>query len=425
MTHKYLFIQTFILIVICQSSASIEQHQVLKAGQALGQMGFENVLLFAPSDEDLAIQYENRVFANEVYAAGVVLGIIANYISGPLNLILLPQNRGLSIGGLVVPLEKYNLFMQFAIEDTSFVAELKYIAKPIKYKEGEIIYKGSQSFQHIDIIVHPNIALQLGNFDNPYKINFNIIPEMNVSLWRGANIETRVTIPIHDEIGIYTKEARLSRFIIGQTVELMPTGWLRMRGGIFDPDRWGLSAEVARLIYESKIFIGLNGEYTGFFLHQNKTIHYSSLSSLSGKIYAHYFFPKWDMTIGCSYAKYLYGEHGPLIEISRKFTDLEIGFFAAATNVDQFAGINLKVPFFPTRHFRPRRVRIHWPFYYQWNFQSTSETQTVGETIQTGVYVQSGPDLKEFFKQFTFSYVKNNISLWKRANRFVQDRGHE
>ncbi len=398
------------LFVLCHFYVHANSEHLSTIGNRLVEMGFEGVTI-ETAERVLYIEYENRVFLNHVYAAGVVLSVAIKEIEAPTTLVLVPRIHGVKIGFLKVESAKFQDFINRELSARELAATIIWEDAGQK-REGAIrSYKRSPKVPQIDISFSPSVVIQLGNYDDPYKFTWNIESATDIRLWRGAQFFSNVTIPVFDEISTYTMEPRLSRFSLNQFFRLYQTTWGAFSAGIFYPDRLWLAVQIGGFWNHRRLFWGTQIEYTGFCLHQNHIIHYSKLNVTTGKLFCNYYTPFCNLKLGGGYAKYLDGDYGPFFEVSRKFGDMDIGFLVASTNVDQFARILLNMPIPPSKRFRPRTLRINWPFYYPFVFQGTSQTQTQGEPLQTGRRVQTRFDICDVLEDF----LKNDLVLWRKA----------
>jgi hypothetical protein len=391
-----------------------------KLGIALHDQGFNSIQISKSGEETLFIRYENRVYRNEVLAAGIVLATVANNTTDSIRVVLAPHQNQVPVGCVSVAISDYRRFISGALDASQFSRLLDFSEFDAKSMPLERSFQSRSIFPAFDLTIYPNFMIQFGNYDDAIKLNFGIAPELSLDLGKGASLSGRVQLPLYDEIRIYSLQPRLTRVILSHSFYIRQAGWFFTKVGIFEPDRWGLAGEWARFLFNRQLLVGLKGEYTGFFLHQEGKMNYSSWQTGTGQIYATYFAPKYDLFVRLAYDKYLFSEHGPSVMVSRKFADLEIGLLAAKTNMDEFGGLMLRVPLSPQRSTAPQRLRMKLPEYHTWRYSSTSQAHTQGQTVQTGVTVTTGTESIEWFNFFIPSYIKNNISLWRIAARMIQ-----
>lgn len=381
----------------------------------LEREGFISIEIDATSRDSLYIYYENRVYRNEVFAAGALLSAIDAFAGDSVRIFLTPRRQGISLGTVAVKVSDYRSFIAGRLTEEQFRERLDFSCMDHPTPVRGIGIRSKRLFPLMDLTIHPSFTIQLGNYDDAVKFDVGMAPELSLDLWRGASVAARVLLPLYDELRLYTLEPRMVRLTVGQTLHLRQAGWLFARFGVFEPDRWGIAGEWARFVFRRSVMIGCKGEYTGFYLQQQGVTNYSSWQTGTSQFYAVYFAPRYDFFVRVSYDRYLFSERGYSLQVSRKFADLEIGFLAAKTNIDDFGGLLLRIPLAPRKDSRPRTLRMKLPEYHTWRYSTTSLAHTQGQTVQTGVIVNSGPEAIEWFHFFMPSYIKNNIVLWRTA----------
>ncbi len=386
----------------------------------LEKQGFTAVYTSHSGDTKLTVSYENRTFRNEVLAAGVVLGAINDFVSDSCRVVLIPHRNGVAMGSVAIDISIYRSFITGQTEQNVFVKSLDFDDKGDLSALAASTLKRKRQFPLADLLIHPSVTMQFGNYDDVVKATLGLTPELNVDVWRGATLTARVLFPMYDELGIYTLDPRLLRLSLFQAFRLSSDDLFFAQIGVFEPDRWGIAGEWAHSLYGRRFLLGCMGQYSGFFLHQEGVINYSPWRTGTGQIYGKYFAPRYDLMIQLAYTKYLFSENGPSIQISRKFADLEIGLLAAKTNIDKFGGLVLKIPLSPQKSGNPQKLRMRLPEYHTWKYESTSLAHTQGQTVQTGVMVTSAMEALDWLHFFVPTYIKNNIALWKTARQYLE-----
>ncbi len=398
------------------SQAEIPDSLLSACQSVLQQHGFENLAISAIGQDTVSLGYENRIYRNDMTAAGVVLACVQAQLAHIEVLQLIPQQRGIPVCTIIVSLPGYRQYIAGELDEKAFSASLRITsAAHLPFH-----VRSASSFGRMDITVRPGLAFQLGNYDDRFKINFNIQPELSTTLWRGGRLLVQAIVPLHDEIGIYTDEVRLGRFALSQWIRMPGDGIVSLNAGCFRPDRWGLAGEGAWYLFNRHICLGSAAEYTGFLLYQEKEWVYSKLSRWTWRGYGRYYFSPLDLIVGVQYAEYLMKDRGWQFEATRIFRDAEISIFMARTDQDKFGGVGLRIPLPPVRSSRPARVRLVSPGYLSFGYQATNKVYTTGQPIATGILVSNGNELVDFARRLLPTYIRNNLVLWKKAVRFVR-----
>jgi hypothetical protein len=385
----------------------------------LTRYGFENVLSTVSENADeIRISYENRVLRNDLTAVGVVLHLLSGQLRDSTTIILIPLNRGIPIASLRLNISDYRRFIEGSISEPDFI-DLLQINKvvPLPHNNNAA---NSPSFRKLDFTVVPSHTIQLGNYEDNFKFSGYLIPEVSSFLWPGAALRAQVIVPVYDEIGQYTKEVHLSRLVFNQVLRL-PTGSLvGINLGVFEPSRYGVSAQVGHFLLNQHFWIGAVLDYTGFLQYQHQEWTYSKPGITTDRVFLDYFFNKLDFVLRLQYADYLWGDHGWSFHVSRLMGDVKFAFYVAMTDQDKFGGFELILPLSPQRLPAAKRVRLNWPAHYTWSYRATSETITLDAPLMTGQSVSTGYELDDFHKKLTTSYIRNNIRLWKQSQKFIR-----
>jgi len=393
---------------------------LLECEQALVHQGFENISLAAAGEDTLYVDYENRVFRNEVTAAGVVLAALNEKLANVEVVALTPRNRDLAICTIYVPLSAYREFISGGLEARALAEALVMDKGHGALSTAQQTSRAESSFGRVDVTVRPGVAFQLGNYDDRLKINLNLLPELSATLWRGGRLLVQALVPLHDEIGLYTNEVRLSRAVLNQWLRLPGDGFASVSVGGFYPDRYGAAAECGYYFFDRHVHLGAAAEYSGFLLYQDKKWNYSDPGRWTYRTHAKYIFSRIDLIVGVQYAEYLHEDHGGQLDATRIWGDAEVGVYGAKTNVDRFGGVRLKIPLPPKRSSRPARLRVTSPGYLQLGYQATNEVYTIGGPVETGVTVSTGHDLMDLPKRLLPGYIRNNLGLWKKATGYLR-----
>ena len=410
----------FVLWALPATSAQVTEALLLDCQSTLVRQGFENVRVGAAGPETLFVDYENRVFRNEVTAAGVVLASLDTTLAEIDVLALTPKHRDLPICTIFVPLQRYREFIAGRLDADALAEALTIEKGHDPSNKTQMTKQTASSLRRFDVTIRPATAFQLGNYDDRLKISLSLMPEISTTLWRGGRLLAQAIIPLHDEIGVYTDEVRLGRLALSQWLQLPGDGFAALSIGGFSPDRYGVAGEFNQFLFHRHIKLGAAAEYSGFLLRQNDYWNYSDLDRFTWRGFCNYIFTPIDLVVGLQYAEFLMEDHGWQFEITRLYRDAEVAVYAAKTNVDKFGGVRLKIPLPPRRSARPGRIRLISPGYYQLGYQATNEVYTVAEPVATGITISTGNELAALPKLLFPGYIRNNLSLWKAAAAFLR-----
>ncbi|HNW61081.1 MAG TPA: YjbH domain-containing protein [bacterium] len=403
-----------LFFVIMAGAAPAQSGEFEDLYARLAGHGFENLRIAATADSSLAIAYENRLYRHELKAVGVILAIASAGDSTWRRIYLIPCSRGVARGQIAVDGAAYRRYMAGEMDEKAFGRTLvagEATAQPrLPVRQWQ-----NRSFLKVDANFSFGHQIQLGQYDDRVKLYGELQPGLRSQFWHGTAVQADAFIPLFDEISVFDTGARLGRLGISQLFRLPHDSYVALQGGIFMPERWGVSAEAARFWLGRKVLTGVKFDYTGFFYHSEGKFYYSRMDSLTYRIYAEYYLPVMDVMVGVDYSKYLLGDKGPRFSLRRTFAESDIGLFYAITDYDRFGGVQVRFPLPTQRRMKPARVRLTWPNQYGMTYQATSEATRVEGILQTGLMVDSGFTIGEFVKQLTPAHVISNVRAWRKG----------
>lgn len=380
----------------------------------LAYHGFENLRIGAAADSGLAIAFENRVYRHDLKAAGEILAIASETDSTWRRIYLIPCSRGVARGQIAVDGDAYRSYMAGAMDEKAFAKTLA-VGEATEQPRTSVLSWKNRSFLKVDANITIGHQIQLGQYDDRVKLYGELQPGLRSQIWHGTAVQADAFIPLFDEISVFDSGARLGRLGVSQLFRLPHDSYAALQGGIFMPERWGLSGEVAKFWLERRILTGLKLDRTGFFFHTEGKFYYSPMDSLTYTVYAQYYLPGMDMMAGIDYSKYLLGDKGVKFSLRRTFAETDIGLFYAITDYDRFGGVQIRFPLPTQRRMKPARVRLTWPNQYGMTYQATSEATRVEGILQTGLMVDSGFAIAEFIRHLTPAHVISSVKGWRKG----------
>ena len=422
MNAKFLIAICFIAFAVCGQTQSLFFENSEELVSVLTEHGFENVYITSRSDSTLFISYENRMYRDELFAAGVVLALVNDLVEQTSPIALAPCRRGLPICELECDLRLYRQIVvnDWQPEAYSGMLRVKKLSAqtPLWPRQVE-----RSSFGKVDLTLYPTFSVHLGNYDDRFKMFLALMPVVSTSLWKGAAIYVEASVPLYNDVNYHYYRFRdytqLSKAAFSQMARLPFDVMMSFTAGAFNPNRWGVAGEVNRLFLNRHLLVGYSVEYTGFLLFWNKQWNYSKMNLTTDKLYARYFSDFLDCQFGVSYNRYVMGDRGPLFEFSRNFYDTSVGVFFGTTELDKFGGFMLRFPFSVQKRPAPRRLRVTLPRYYEYSYRATNVVYTQHAPIQTGISIYTGTKLSYLYQNLTPNYVKNNIGKIKDAFDYI------
>ena len=383
----------------------------------LQDIGYENLAIDSDRKDTLLIYYENRIFRDEMLGLAVVAVLSSNVYPEKETIILCPQNRGIVLCNISMSNFLLTMYLKQEISETLFSSSLQFV----NVQKSRNSQTWNDTNYKLDIKLSPGTMFRLGNYDDAFKYTGSLMYDASISFWPGNMVNIRYNIPMINELKVYTYEPRIVRGTVSQVLRINRDALFSFSCGSFETDRWGFSGEIFHSFLNREIYSGFSMDYTGFLLYQNNKWIYSKVETWTWKGYTRYNFSKIDATLELCIAKFIKGDQGFLIELDRYFNELQIGFYAAFTDVDKFGGLQMRIPFAPLKRSPPKTIRFGPEKYASLNYRSTSLAHTFGAPTETGMKVHHGNDLVHYQKSLRPGYFYNNLDVFKQATRIVYE----
>jgi len=190
------------------------------------------------------------------------------------------------------------------------------------------------------------LTASYGEYYDPLKFKTGIRSEVRYRLSGGLIIYGQIDYYIHNEfdpdelykpgnIGIMAARA-FNDYVISVT-----------NIGAFHNDIYGIDEEIQISLLDDKISLGLHAGYYGDLFFEKNKFHYYDMEYTLALLRASYSYDTYDCRIALKGGRFLYGDYGAGIELSRVFREIEIGFTGIKTKNDIAANVFFSIPFFP------------------------------------------------------------------------------
>jgi hypothetical protein len=88
--------------------------------------------------------------------------------------------------------------------------------------------------------------------------------------------------------------------------------------------------------------------------------------------------------------RFVFGDYGVRLDISRHFSDYTIGLYGILTGGEHNGGFHFAIPLGPKRQMRRGKVRLKLPDYFDWEYSMVSYYEYYDQ--QMGKYIETRPD---------------------------------
>ncbi|MDQ7817109.1 MAG: YjbH domain-containing protein [Melioribacteraceae bacterium] len=373
--------------------------------------GFENVSVAGAGDH-LFVAYENRLFRFEVEALSEFLLLIAPHIENYRQITILIKNKNIPV--VQISMNKNDLIdWQKKVINNAEFAELIDI-KFDNLRDSENVFENTgvinSSNMKFDLVVKPTYKFQFGIFSDPVLYQLNFTPHVEFGLWKGMTGLYELTIPLHNDFTPREDSVRTSMIVVNQTFPLSDNYFLSGTVGFFTQNRYGLDLDTRGYFLNGDLSVGLNVGYTGYASFSTKRFYYSDLYLWTVSANIDYRITEYDLTVGLTAGKFLMNDNTIRVDINREFGEIQVGFFAMrSTNGVSNGGVNISIPLFPSKYWKPGLFRIR-----------TTENLGFTYLVKTdlsdliGLKYDTGFRIKNFIERLNPNFIINYLS--KRLN---------
>jgi len=402
---------------LAEQPASINLADAINICQKyLADAGLENIEIQANLKQTICISYENRRFRNEITALGIVLGYAVKCFPFAIQFIIVPKCRDVAIKHIKVNCNKFQKYVRNEISEEDFIKHLEVSYHPISAQVagGYKTRNFKSTFFRFDLIASPGVKAQFARPNDPAQMQFNLLTDLSVTLARGLQFNSQWMFPIYNEFQVIESSYRLGQLYLNQVVRLPSNTFFNMSIGMFEYDCPGISTQLKKFIFKDNLRLAVRFDYLkAQSLQEYIAVNSSCKNNTSYLFQAQYFFEQINFRTELTWGKYVLGDKGWRIDITRTFHELELGFMGVwSESLEFLTGMTIRLPFPLSRHPAPARVRIRPPRYFHWDYRY--------QPCFDGFILNTGDNFEQIARQFSKGFIKANIHQFKTATRYVK-----
>ena len=262
----------------------------------------------------------------------------------------------------------------------------------------------------IDITFIPRISLVNNKLDHLFDYSVRVAPAIAATLWKGARLTIQPIFPIVNNLleGDTERYIQIGNATLNQQILATNRWQLTATAGFFDPERVGIHAKVGLHACRGLDFY-LDG---GFTLQANNSksgfgiINNSAQVNFMAK--ADYYERHTQLQIQFQGGRFLYGDYGARLDITRHFGEYAIGVYGILTGGEDNAGFHFAIPFGGKRQKRNAFLRLRIPEYFNWEYSMQSYFRYWQEKMGQGYTTQ--PDENRSAHYWEPDFIQEYIS---------------
>lgn len=323
---------------------------------------------------DLYVEYENhRYNQNEADALGIALGTAAEEAPrGVERIHVVIKKADEALGEVIVDRKAYAAFLAGGSPDAASASLT--MKSGSRYNEAGIDWHGDEHKHgltriQIEPVTSYLYGTEYGNFD--FSLGANV--EGFVPLWRGAELYASYIVPLYN-----TKNMNEGR----------PFSDFRIRGGLASValgQSFWLAPQVLNVVAVGKFdysYVGAENETTFFvpgrpdvvrlrlaYLHHEPG-HDDLPTEKNAMLTYRWVQPSWNVWIEGGVARYVAGDKGPLLSLTKWFDDVSVSLQGEHSGKGSFVGAAVSFPLTPRQGMKPGITQVYGSEQFAMNFQT-------------------------------------------------------
>ena len=349
--------------------------EIAELKQAFRNLGFEDIRISLQADT-LFVSIEDHAFRGTFRGAAMGIKEIAEHYPEILNVEMLltdykqPQ--------LIVHASRH-----YSLWDVRVDREMKQARFRLKDVEPIAPTTGK-----IDVTIYPMVSLTNNKLDHLFDYSVRLAPAVGITLWQGARVTIQPIFPILHRLDKSDSQRRIQIGTANIQQQLFTSKrWKATAAlGFFHPERVGLQTKIelhACRNLDFAIDAGLTGQAT----NRKKGFLFSPWKRFNFMAVADYYEPQTKLQLELAGGRFLFGDYGTRLDVSRHFGEYTIGLYGILTGGEHNAGFHFAIPMSGKKQRRSKVVRLRLPEYYAMEYSMTSYfkywEQRMGEGYKT------------------------------------------
>jgi hypothetical protein len=256
-----------------------------------------------------------------------------------------------------------------------------------------------------DIIIHPDMRMSLGEYDNPIAAQINIMPELRTQWFRGFFTSASIIFPLYNELEAWGNYVRLGPTSLNYIAHIGSGMFLYAAAGYFKGERYGAQTGLKKYLFSGKLMIDPRIGFSGFAMMDKGRIKYSHMDALTYSLSATYFSPALQLFFSLGAHRFIYKDYGMRMQVYRFFHDFQFGFWSVYSNAEFNGGFQFSLPLPPRRYRSRKTVRIRPASYFNWNYQAKRNTIN-------GYRLRANEISDDLFIQYNPQYISSKLAFF-------------
>lgn len=283
-----------------------------------------------------------------------------------------------------------------------------------RFATGKNVADTNRSIGKVNVTVNPIVSLDNHRFDKLFEAGFFLAPTIETTLWKGNRINIEPIIPIYTNLDAGSRDRRLQLGSTNIQQDFIFGGrWYgTLSAGTFRSYRLGANLDFGyRVLPQMSVGIRANWTVDSYF-DDNKwyvgSVDFKgNRSEVSALFKADYFDVTTAMQAQLTAGRFLYGDCGARLDITRHFGDYAIGVFGVLTGGEHNAGFHFAIPVRDKRNKQSGFLRVNLPEYYDMQYNMVSYFEYADERMGTELEVR--PIENRSLQYWNAAYIQRNV----------------
>lgn len=262
--------------------------------------------------------------------------------------------------------------------------------------------RASSHFGRIDVVVHPWFEAVFGDYDNPVASRTGIAPEVRVAIRRGLSLSAQALVTLQDDLPTGESPIRPALVTLNQTMRLPRNVFVSATAGTFTSNRYGADVEARAYLANGRWSVGAELGLTGAVSYDREGWYRTPMDERTALADVAWRSAAYDLTVRATAGAFLEDERGVRLDVARQFGEMEIGWFAVASEEGANGGVTLRIPLLPSRHARPGPVRLRTADAFRWQYRYRG-------LVPGGRRYMTGSEIEELVRRLNPDWIANSF----------------
>lgn len=369
-----------------------------EAAAALVRLGFEDIRI-SQSGGTVYASVEPTAYRGTFRGAGVAVVELGR---------LFPEATAIELA--VTEYQSPQVAVHARREGGSWKTTVDYATNAITKALGCVSAERS-STGRVDLTLYPMVSLDNHRFDILYEYVVSIAPSVELTLWQGNRITLQPVFPVATNIWHEKPDGyiRIGVATVSQQLNLSNRLKATLSGGMFMSNLFGFDGSLSYRVGQS-LTLGLQAAVVGDAYPQTDGYEFEKLDNVTILGKASYYHAPTRLEAGLTGGRFIYGDYGARLDITRHFGEYAIGVYGILTGGEHNAGFHFAIPMGGKRQTRKGFFRPMLPEYFDLEYNMVTYDKYADERM--GRQVETRPDVNHSAHYWQAAYVEQYLQKY-------------